>query len=199
MAHISSISAAMFSDMAVATPAAELSQTALAALATAANFQALFASEIAAIGGTRAAGAFVRITDVREFPAMGAPANIVNVPTYGKKTSGQVQGQADAAAIELTLNYIPATWAKDVGNILGLMVNDGVQRVFRFTLAAVEPTGTTATKWASVAGGLGTVQNSQFYWVGKVEALQVTPGLTDASTATLTISAQTDLFGPFTI
>jgi hypothetical protein len=199
MAHISSIGAAMFSDLAIATPSTELSNSTLAALDTAAEFQALFATEIANVGGTRAAGAFVRVSNVREFPAMGTPPNVVNVPTYGKKTSSQVQGQADAPSMEITLNYVPTEWADESGNICGLMVGDGIQRVFRFSLLNAESTGSGATKWASTVGGLGTVQNSQYYWVGKLEALQVTPGLTDATTATITITMQSEFFGAYTI
>lgn len=199
MAHISSIGAAMFSELAIATPSTELSNSSLAALDTAAEFQALYASEIANVGGTRAAGAFVRVSNVREFPAMGTPPNVVNVPTYGKKTSSQVQGQADSPSMEITLNYVPTEWAKESGNICGMMVGDGIQRVFRFTLMNAEPTGTGATKWASTTGGVGSVQNSQYYWVGKLEALQVTPGLTDATTATITITMQSEFFGAYTI
>jgi hypothetical protein len=199
MAHISSIGAAMFSDLAIATPSTELSNATLSALDTAAEFQALFATEIANVGGVRAAGAFVRVSNVREFPAMGTPPNVVNVPTYGKKTSSQVQGQADAPSMEITLNYVPTEWADEAGNICGLMVGDGIQRVFRFSLLNAESTGSGATKWASTVGGLGTVQNSQYYWVGKLEALQVTPGLTDATTATITITMQSEFFGAYTI
>ena len=94
MAHITSIGAGMFSDMSVAMPSTNLSAAALAALDTAAEFQALFADEIQSVGGTKAAGAFTRIKNVREFPSMGTPPNIVNVPVYGSKTSQQIQGQS---------------------------------------------------------------------------------------------------------
>jgi hypothetical protein len=47
--------------------------------------------------------------------------------------------------------------------------------------------------------GLGTVQNSQYYWIGKMDALQVTPQLTDANTATVTITIQSAFFGAYTI
>jgi hypothetical protein len=199
MAHINSIGAGMFSDLSVATPLAPLSIAALAALDTAVEFQALFATEIPSIGGTAAAGAFVRIRDVREFPAMGTPPNVVNVPTYGSKTSRQIQGQADAPSMELTLNYVPSNWARESGNLLGNMVGDGVQRVFRFSLLNSEPTASGATAYASTASGLGVVQNSQFYWIGKLEALQVSPQLTDANTATITITIQSDFYGAYTI
>ena len=199
MAHISSIGAGMYSDLAVATPSTDMTAAQLAALDTATEFQALFANEIDSIGGTKAAGTFVRIENVREFPAMGTPPNVVNVPVYGSATSQQIQGQADAPSMEITLNFVAAEWAKEASNILGSMVGDGIQRVFRFSLLNTEPTGSGATKFASTVGGLGTVQNSQYYWIGKVEALQVTPQLTDANTATITLTIQSDFFGAYTI
>ncbi len=198
MAHITSIGASIFSDLSIAAPATELSSAAIVALDTAAEFQALFATEIAAIGGTKAANTFVRVNNVREFPGIGTPSNIVNVPNYGSKVSRQVQGQADPNSLEITLNYVSEDWARDGTSLLGSMVGDGVVRVFRFALLPVEPTGTGATKYASAAPGLGTVPNSQWYWAGKIEALVVNPQLTDAVTATLTLTAQTDFFGPYT-
>jgi hypothetical protein len=199
MSHISSIGAGVFSDLAVAMPSTELTQVGIQALVSAATFQALFASGIANIGGTKAANTFVRFDNVREFPALGTPANIVNVPAFGSKTSRQVQGQADAPTLEITVNYVPSDWAKDGTAHLGTAVGDGVQRAFRFTLLNAVPTGSGATQYASTAPGLGTVQNSQFYWVGRIEALQVNPNLTDANQATITLSLQTDFYGAYTI
>ena len=195
MAHITSIGAGLFSDMAVSTPSTPLSSAALAALDTAGEFQALFATEIESVGGTKAANAFCRIKNVREFPGMGTPPNIVNVPVYGSKTSQQIQGQADAPSIELTLNYVPAEWA--VGSILGDAVGDGNQRVFRFALMNSKPT-LYKSDTVTPANGIGSVQNSQYYWIGKIEALQVNPQLTDANTATITVSVQSQFFGAYT-
>ena len=199
MAHITSIGAGVFSNLAVAVPSSDLTPAALAALDTAAEFQALFATEIDSQGGTKAANTFCRIKNVREFPAMGTPPNVVNVPTYGQKSSQQIQGQSDAPSMEITLNYIPSEWAKESGNILGNMVGDGKQYVFRFALMNADSTGTGATKFASTAAGLGTVQNSQYYWIGKLEALQVNPQLTDANTATITLTIQSDFYGAYTV
>lgn len=195
MSHISSIGASVFSDLSIALPATAPD---MASLDTAAEFQALFAKEIASSGGTREVGTFVRIKNVREFPAMGTPPNVVNVPTYGQKTSQQVQGQSDAPNMEITINFVASEWAKDAGNLLGNLVGDGIQYAFRFTLLNSEPTGSGATKYSSTSAGLGTVQNSQFYWVGKVEALQVNPQLTDATTATITLTLQSAMFGAYT-
>ena len=190
MAHISSIGAGMFSDLSVANPLS----TVTAATDTEAEFVALFATE----SDTPGAGAFIRIKNVREFPAMGTPPNVVNVPVYGQKSSQQIQGQADAPSLEVTVNYIPADWA--AGSVLGSMVGDGKLHAFRFTLLNADSSGSTpATKYASVAAGLGTVQNSQYYWLGKVEAMQVNPQLTDANTATVTFTIQSPFYGPYTV
>lgn len=193
MTQLTSIGAGVFSDLAVNKPATPPS---FATLDTAGEFQALYATEIESVGGTPAANTFIRIKNVREFPAMGTPANIVNVPIYGSKTSSQVQGQADAPSMEITINYVASDWA--AGALLGDMVGDGVQYVFRFVLLNSEPTGTGATKYASTAGGVGTVQNSQYYWIGKIEALLVNPQLTDANTCTVTITVQSEFFGSYT-
>ena len=141
MAHISSIGAGVFSDLSVAAPSTELTTAAIAALDEASEFQALFATEVPSVGGTVGPNTFVRVRNVREFPSMGTPPNVVNVPVFGSKTSQQIQGQADAPSMEITLNYVPAEWADDTGNILGKMVGDGKQHIFRFTLLNAEPTG----------------------------------------------------------
>lgn len=213
MAHISSIGAAMFSDLSIATGTVTIGTNAVSignptpASVDSSGLQALFATT------TSGAGGFTRLADtdgnsfVREFPSIGTPANIVNVPTYGSKTSSTIQGQADAPSLELTVNYVPSAWVPGFsgvsGTALGNMVGDGTQRWYRFTLLNAEPTGTTAAiKYASLAagsGGVGTVNNSQFFWKGKMEALLVKPDLKDATTATLTLSIQSPFYGAYTI
>ena len=196
--HINSIGAGMFSDLSIAVPLTAMTPAALKALDTAAEFQALFATEVPSIGGTKGAGSFVRVAEVREFPALGTPPNIVNVPSYGASTAKQIQGQANAPSMEITINFLASEWAKEAGNLLGNMVGDGQQYVFRFSLLNSEPTGADATKYASTAAGLGTVQNSQWFWYGKIDALQVKPNLTDANTATVTMTLQSAMFGAYT-
>jgi hypothetical protein len=197
MSHISSIGAGMYSDLAVAILSPALTAAQFAALDTDAEFQAKFGAEVASIGGVASTDTFVRIKNVREFPAMGTPPNIVNVPVYGQATSQQIQGQADAPSMEITINYIPAEWA--AGTLLGGLVGDGKQHIFRFTLLNAQPTGVvTETKFASTTGGLGSVENSQYYWIGKLDALQVNPNLTDANQATLAITMQSAFFGAYT-
>lgn len=194
MAHLSSIGAGMFSDMSVSAGSADLTPTQVATMQTAAVFDALFATEIQPIGGVRAAGTFMRIPNVRDFPSMGVPANISSVPRYGAKMAGQVQGQAQAPTLELNVNYIGANWAK-VTSLLGDMIGDGKVRAFRFAMLNVRPTG-----YASTAGGLGTVENTHFYFLGKMEAIMYSPQLTDANQATVTLSQISDEFyGGFTL
>jgi hypothetical protein len=191
MAHISSIGAGMFSDLSVCMPNTPPN---FSALDTQAEFDALFATQIESNGGTKGNNTFVRVKNVREFPAMGTPPNIVNVPTYGQKTSQQIQGQADAPSMEIQVNFVATDWSSS--SLLGAAVGDGNQYVFRFALLNTEPPG-----YVSTAGmtGLGAVQNSVWYWIGKLEAFVVNPQLTDANTATITLSVQSKFFGAYTI
>lgn len=193
MSHISSIGAGMYSDLSVSTPLTPPANFSL--LNSSSTLQALFATEIENVGGTKAANTFVRIKNVREFPAMGTPPNVVNVPVYGSSTSQQIQGQADAPSMEITLNFIGSEWAAETACLLGTMVGDGLQHVFRFTLMNAKPLGFNSTAGMT---GVGSVDNSQYFWIGKLEALQVTPQLTDANTATITITIQSAFFGAYT-
>jgi len=195
MSHITSIGAGLFTDLSVYMPLTPLSSAALSALEDEDDFQALYASPIESIGGTAATNAFVRIKNIREFPPLGTPPNVVNVPLYGSKTSQQIQGQADAPSMELTVNYVAAEWAD--GTLLGDAMGDGTQYVFRVSLLNAEPDGYESDTTGGAAG-LGSVENSQYYFYGKIEALQVNPQLTDANTATITVTMQSEFFGAFT-
>lgn len=188
MAHIDSIGAGLFSDLSMCNS----STTATAIVSTIAAGSAV-AIQSAFNNAFSVASAMTRITNVREFPSMGTPANVVNVPVYGQKTSSQVQGQSDAPSMEITLNYVPSEWGD--GTTLGGKVGDGNVYAFRFTLLNSKPTG-----YLSAANGFGTgVKFSMYYWVGKIEALLVNPQLTDANTATLTLTLNTDFFGAYTV
>lgn len=192
MAHITSLGAGVFSDLSICR------ETYTTVPADSSAWMLNFATELASGAAvTNTSGEFTRITDVREFPSMGTPPNIVNVPTYGQKTSKQIQGQSDAPNMEITLNFVPSVW-QNTANYLGKLVGDGNQYYFRFTLMNSEPTGSGDTKYASTVSGVGTVGNSQWFWIGKLEALLVNPQLTDANTATLTISIQSAFYGAYT-
>jgi hypothetical protein len=101
--------------------------------------------------------------------------------------------------MEITINYIPSVWAK--GTVLGNLVGDGLIHAFRFSLLNSKPNGYSSTPSATLGLGGATAAptgNSQYFWLGKIEALLVNPQLTDATTATLTISVQSDMYGAFT-
>jgi len=188
MAHIGSIGAGLYSDLSICR------ETWAGEPADEAAWKALFAVELAnGDAVTATPGEYTRILNVREFPSMGTPPNIVNVPVYGQKTSSQIQGQADAPSMEIQLNLVGVDW-QDSADYLGALVGDGLQYAFRFTLLNAEPSG----GYASLPGEIGTAENSQYFWGGKMEALSVNPQLTDANTATLTLSVQTEFFGAYT-
>lgn len=173
MAHISSLQAGIFSYLDFFTGAFD-----------AATIVDTATAQTAIDGGTVGTDV-LRMPSVREFPSVGTPANIVNVPVYGQKTSSQVQGQADAPSLEVTVNYV----ADDMTDIHDLI---GQQVIFRFTMCseALTPAETNAANIAA--------QNTSFYFVGKIEAILVNPQLTDTTTATVTLSTQSDFFGPAT-
>lgn len=186
MAHITSIGASKF------TTLDYVANTANNANSTSADLHALFAANSTAILATQSAtdetvvSGVKHVGNIREFPSLGTPANIVNVPVYGQATSSQVQGQADSPTLEITVNYV----ADDMTAIHNLI---GTNCVFRFMMtdsACSENEGAAATL---------AKDNTEFYFLGKIEAILVNPALTDATTATVTLSAQSDFFGPATI
>ena len=176
MAHISSLGAGIYTYLDIFTG------TIPAGTDTAVECAALF---VGTTPGTADAD-HVRMPSVREFPSIGTPANIVNVPVYGQATSSQVQGQSDAPTLEVTVNYISADM-DPIHNLIGQEV------VFRFMMAASPVTQDEG------AGTTLAAENTEFYFLGKIEAILVNPALTDATTATVTLSAQSDFFGPATI
>lgn len=179
MAHLSSISAGIFTSLAYnPTPVASV-----AAGDTAAELIALFSS------------APTEVKNIRDFPELGTPANIVNVPVYGQKTSSQVQGQADAPTMEFTLNYVPADLTA-----LTALVGNGQLFAFQIALCSQKPANLQQVATTGIATAVNTVatQNSVFNFLGKFESFLVTPSLSDATTAKLTISMQSEMFGPAT-
>jgi hypothetical protein len=189
MAHITSIGAGIYSTLAIHFGTSASTDVALPASPT---VYGSWDDKFTTAADTASATQFKLINNIREFPSIGTPPNIVNVPVYGQAQSQQVQGQSDAPNLEVTINYVPADWA--AGTILGDAVADGVIHAFRFTLANADTNGADGSVGASVM----TVPNTQFFWLGKIEALLVNPQLTDANTATLTLSVQSDFYGAFT-
>ena len=187
MAHISSLGAGIFTYLDMVTEAIPSGTD------TAAEYAALFVGSTpgtadTADGQVTGVANHLRMPSVREFPSIGTPANIVNVPVYGQKTSSQVQGQADAPTLELTINYIPTNvdGTDELHDILGTQV------YFRFMMCDA------ATTLTNSIGATIANKNTSFYFKGKVEAILVNPSLTDQTTATVTLSTQSDFFGPDT-
>jgi len=202
MAHIAAIGAGMFSDISFSTDLTTGGWS-LAAAPTfsEANWKALFASAVDPGTAGGITGKFRRLTNIREMPQFGTPPNIVNVPTYGFKTSKQVQGQSDAPTFEIMVNFVPSDW-QTATDYLGNYLNGGVQYnayPFRIVLLNAAPTLATAAQYASTAPGVGSVANTQYYFGGRLEAIQINPQLTDSNQATVTVSVQTDFYGPWTI
>lgn len=217
MAHISSIGSAMFTDLAVAIGTVTSGKAAAALPATydKAGFDALFTT-------VTSAQKFLRLKNVRDFPAFGQTPNLVKVPVYGQKASSTIGGQSDAPDFSVTVNFVGADWAKGttattfssgdqavMGSEFANMVGDGISRAWRLTLLPTAPAtvanggtvtaGATQGVFDSNAGGIGTVPNSMYYFMGKVESIQVTPSLNDAITATIAFSLQGDFYGAFTV
>lgn len=160
MAHIASIGAGIYTSLAYGTndPTA----------ATQAEYEAV---------------AYTEVTNVRDFPAFLAPANIVNVPVYGQSQSSQIGAQADAPTLEFTLNYVPADH-----NALQALAGNGTTYLFRIRLANTELSNPVTA----------ADEHSDFYVRGMIAAFQVTPSLSDSNQATVTLSTSGDYFGPFT-
>jgi hypothetical protein len=257
MAHLSSIGAGVYSDFSIHTPITEPN---FANLTNATLWQALFADVITPPNITKVANGYVRLANVRSFPSIGAPANIINVASFGSKASKQINGQSDAPTVEITVNYIASDWDSTL-SLLNTMLNDGKNHAFRFSLlnsnalnlskggdsltaSALAGSGysivltaappvtvavgqevwnaagtvnygkitaivgstltmdtvqTYAISATFITKGIGQIQNSQWFFYGKMEALLINPQLTDANTATLTLSVASDFYGPYTL
>jgi len=124
------------------------------------------------------------VSDVREFPSMGTPANIVNVPVYGQATSSQIGGQADAPTLEFTVNYVPTAHAK-----LDVLRKESTEVMWRVRLTDVDGL-------AVAADGSSAGQYNDIYFAGTVQSLEITPSLSDAMQATFSVSINGDFIGP---
>ena len=142
---------------------------------------------------------FVAIENIRDIPAVGATPNIVKVPTYGLAQTLSVGAQGDSPDLEMTINYVPAQWAGAGATFattgtLGDAVADGTPKVFQLAILPGKP-----ASYAATAGGVGTVPNTLFYWVGKIESISIQPARDDATTATVALSTSSTFYGPYTV
>lgn len=137
-------------------------------------------------------GDIVEIPSIREMPVIGQRANIVKVPQFGSATSYSIGAQSDAPDLTLTVNYVPAEW--DEAADLGLILKNKEPVVFQFALLYSKPASLIATNL-----GLGTVDNTLVYWVGRMESLELTPSLSDSNTASVAISLLSPFSAFFTV
>jgi hypothetical protein len=135
---------------------------------------------------TVAAGV-VAIEGIREFPSLGTPSNIVNVPQYGQSISSQIQGQADAPSLEFTFNYNP-----NEHFALDILRKSGQNLVFRVRLSNTEDGGVQATPAAN-----SDTEYEDIYFQGTIASFEIVPALTDATQANLALTIDGDFEGPF--
>ncbi|WP_347851782.1 hypothetical protein [Planktomarina sp.] len=190
MAHITSIGASKF------TTLDYVANTANNANSTAADLHALFVSNSSTILGTETAtdetkeSAVKHVGNIREFPSLGTPANIVNVPVYGQAASSQVAGQSDAPTLEFTLNYVPADHAG-----LDVLRKSATRLCFRVRIADADIT--------TDANGVLLADNADkfadFYFFGTVASFEISPSLSDSLQATIAVTIEGDFNGPFAL
>ena len=181
MAHISSITAVRFTELAIstATVSAEDRRN-MVADSEAALFRTAFAtpSMVTSIG------------QVREFPNLGTPANIVNVPNYGASISSQVGGQADAPDLTFTLNYVPG----EAGHArLNELRTAGEPVSFRARLTDVENIGTLTMGVPD-----SDIEFDDLYWTGRIVSFEIVPALNDSMQANVAVTIEGDFAGPVT-
>ena len=178
MALISNIGAGIFTTLSFEESTSNLVTAfdAIVAATTAADKQTAYA--VSSTGLKDEFGTGTEVKNVREFPAFGAPANIVNVPVYGQSVSSQISGQSDAPTLEFTLNYVPG----EAGTIaLEGAVADGKTYFFKINLKNSEAS---------------TSDNAAFFVQGSLASFTVSPNLTDSNQATLTLTTTSDYIGP---
>lgn len=156
-----------------------------------------------AVSATATARAF---GNIREFPNLGVPANVVNVPQYGQPSSSQVTGQSDAPSLDFVFNYIPTKHA-----FVDDLRADGTLRLMRVRLSAAELVtatdgGTNSSGGTDGAGADGVAlpkksggtmgQFSDFYFFGSVASFEIVPALDDAMQLNVTLTIDGQLTGP---
>jgi len=190
MAHITSIGASKFTTLDF------IANTANNTNSASADLHGLFAANSATILGTQTAtdetvqAAVKHVGNIREFPSLGTPANIVNVPVYGQATSSQVSGQSDAPSLEFTVNYIPSDHAN-----LDVLRKANTRLCFRVRI--------TDADVASDAAGVLTADNADkfadFYFFGTIASFEISPSLSDSLQATIAVTIEGDFSGPFSL
>jgi hypothetical protein len=170
-----------------------VSRQSVPAVLSAANCRAAFAT----------AADFVSIDNVRDMPTLGSQDNIIKVAQYNSKSTIQANVQGDLEAVDVVVNYDPSLWLVNgnsfatTGTLMDA-VNDGTSKLFMVAmLSGLPPAYVTSASVPNIGGTLtNIVKNTQFYFVGRLEAITYTPMRDDVVTATINLSVQSDLIGP---
>lgn len=190
MAHITSIGASKF------TTLDYIANTANDANSSAGDLHALFCDNSATILATDTAtdetvvSGVAHVGNIREFPSLGTPANIVNVPVYGQSASSQVAGQSDAPSLEFTVNYVPSAHAA-----LDTLRKNNTRICFRVRISDADIT--------KDADGIMLADNADkfadFYFFGTIASFEISPSLSDSLQATIALTIEGDFSGPFSL
>jgi len=197
MAHLTKISAGKFSSLDYVAATAGVSSISTLVnitnqFVTAAD-QALVTDSDDGTAVTEALASGVKhVGDVREFPSLGTPANVVNVPVYGQATSSQVAGQSDAPSLEFSLNYVATDHAA-----LEILRRNSTRICFRVRMSDVKQA--TASANAGVPLAFRNQEFADFYFFGTIASFEITTGLTDAIQASITLTVSGDFTGPVSL
>jgi len=130
---------------------------------------------------------------IREFPNLGIPANIVNVPQYGQAVSSQIAGQSDAPSMDFTFNYVPTEHA-----FIDAMRQGGEQYLFRVRLAnAKQEVTDTGVNVPSLDADGNVTEASDFFFFGSVASFEIVPNLTDSNQLNVTLTIDGEMEGPY--
>ena len=135
---------------------------------------------------------------IREFPNLGIPANIINVPQYGQATSSQISGQSDPPSLDFVFNYVPTEHA-----FINTLRAEGTLRLFRVRLSnaeQVEESNGIVTPYEEISGS-GTTSTmrefSDFFFFGSVASFEIVPSLTDSNQLNVSLTIDGELDGPY--
>lgn len=190
MAHITSIGASKFTTLDYVENSANDANSA------AADLHGLFCGNSATILATDVQtdetidSGVSHVGNIREFPSLGTPANIVNVPVYGQSTSSQVSGQSDAPSLEFTVNYVPSAHAS-----LDVLRKANTRLCFRVRITDADIT----TDAAGVVTADQLDKFADFYFFGTIASFEITPSLSDSLQATIAVTIEGDFSGPFSL
>lgn len=201
MPNITSIGAGMYTslayvDLPVVEGATGSAGVSVAQGATPTEWAPEFETGNAANGFTAAAAAR-NIGRIREFPNLGIPANIVNVPQYGQAVSSQIAGQSDAPSMDFTFNYVPEEHA-----FIEAMRAGGELYLFRVRLANARQDPSKAGNDAdgvnlpSIDEDGNVTESSDFYFFGKVASFEIVPNLTDSNQLNVSMTIDGEMVGP---